>query len=410
MPNDKNNPLPLYDALEYIEKNAINPNHYTGFCNSDYKETLNFLSAYKGKKGTFNAYRRETERLLHWSWSILRTTLPKLKRQDIESYIKFCQSPPKHWIGFKKSPRFIENKQGLRIPNPNWRPFNITLSKAQHQQGLTPKLANYQPSQATIREVFAILSTYFNFLLEQEYIPANPVRLIRQKSQFIRKYQGQNKIRRLSEFQWQYVLSTVKNMAIENPAKHERSLFILSILYSLYLRISELCATQEWCPQMSDFQCDSEKNWWFTTLGKGNKERKIAVSHAMLEALKRWRKHLGLSALPHPADNSPLIPKLKEQGPLTSTTYVRELLQDCFNETRHSLIRDGFQEDADLILEVTVHWLRHTGISDDVKRRPREHVRDDAGHSSSATTDKYIDIELRERHNSAKDKPLFDDE
>ena len=52
----------------------------------------------------------------------------------------------------------------------------------------------------------------------------------------------------------------------------------------------------------------------------------------------------------------------------------------------------------------TVHWLRHTSISDDVKIRPREHVRDDAGHSSSAITDKYIDIELRERHRSARNK------
>ena len=41
-----------------------------------------------------------------------------------------------------------------------------------------------------------------------------------------------------------------------------------------------------------------------------------------------------------------------------------------------------------------MHWLRHTGISDDVKQRPREHVRDDAGHSSGAITDKYIDVEL----------------
>ncbi|OJX14398.1 MAG: hypothetical protein BGO77_02800 [Caedibacter sp. 37-49] len=54
-----------------------------------------------------------------------------------------------------------------------------------------------------------------------------------------------------------------------------------------------------------------------------------------------------------------------------------------------------------------VYWLRHTGISDDVKRRPREHVRDDAGHGSGAITDKYIDIELRERHRSAKRKPIL---
>ena len=67
---------------------------------------------------------------------------------------------------------------------------------------------------------------------------------------------------------------------------------------------------------------------------------------------------------------------------------------------------DGFTEEAKSLIDATVHWLRHTGISDDVKIRPREHVRDDAGHSSSAITDKYIDIELRERHRSARKKTM----
>ena len=66
-------------------------------------------------------------------------------------------------------------------------------------------------------------------------------------------------------------------------------------------------------------------------------------------------------------------------------------------------------EEAESLIEATVHWLRHTGISEDVKRRPWEHVRDDAGHSSRATTDKYIDVELRERHRSAKNKPILSD-
>lgn len=34
----------------------------------------------------------------------------------------------------------------------------------------------------------------------------------------------------------------------------------------------------------------------------------------------------------------------------------------------------------------------------------REHVRDDAGHTSSSTTDWYIDIDLHERHASGKRK------
>jgi len=41
-----------------------------------------------------------------------------------------------------------------------------------------------------------------------------------------------------------------------------------------------------------------------------------------------------------------------------------------------------------------------------VKHRPREHVRDDAGHSSSLITDKYIDINRQERHYSARKKPI----
>ena len=81
-------------------------------------------------------------------------------------------------------------------------------------------------------------------------------------------------------------------------------------------------------------------------------------------------------------------------------------MQNCFDQAIIKLKKDDFIEEADSLLEATVHWLRHTGISDDVKIRPREHVRDDAGHSSSAITDKYIDIELNERHRSAWKKPM----
>ncbi len=75
-------------------------------------------------------------------------------------------------------------------------------------------------------------------------------------------------------------------------------------------------------------------------------------------------------------------------------------------QTIGHLKQDNFLDEAEMVLSATVHWLRHTGISEDVKIRPREHVRDDAGHGSSAITDRYIDIELRARHASAKKKPI----
>jgi len=196
-------------------------------------------------------------------------------------------------------------------------------------------------------------------------------------------------------------------MAEENPALHERTLFIMSALYSMYLRISELSASARWIPKMNDFNRDHNKLWWFTTVGKGNKERQIAVSDTMLKALERWRGFLDLTPLPSLADQSPLLPKVRGKGPVSNTTYLREIVQGCFDRAITQLRKHNLTEEADQLMEATVHWLRHTGISEDVKIRPREHVRDDAGHSSSAITDKYIDIELKERHKSARNKKII---
>lgn len=157
---------------------------------------------------------------------------------------------------------------------------------------------------------------------------------------------------------------------------------------------------------MGDFFRDADNLWWFKTNGKGNKERIITVSTEILNALKRYRKSLGLTPLPALNENTPLIAKDHGSGAISSTRYIRKLVQVCYDKTIERLRSDNLNDEAEQLMSATVHWLRHTGISDDVKVRPREHVRDDAGHSSSAITDKYIDIELRERHQSGKRKKL----
>ena len=401
-----NSPLPLFDSLKWINEPRTFSSFYPSYHPQDVKKALEFLKCYTGSQGTFNSYRREIERLLHWCGLVAKKTLADIKPYDMEAFVVFCQKPPNHWISDRKLPRFIE-KEGARFPNPHWRPFVSVVSKVRHRKGEQPKLKNFELSQGALKGLFAILSSFYNYLLQEEYVRANPVALIRQKSKFIRKIQGQTKIRRLSELQWQYVIRTAANLADTNPDVHERTLFIISALYSMYLRISELAASPRWMPTMNNFFRDSDDNWWFITVGKGNKQRQIAVSEAMLDALKRWRRYLNLSSLPSPADNSPLLPRTKGKGYIQSTNYIRKIVQYCFDQAVEELKRDGFLEESETLLEATVHWLRHTGISDDVKIRPREHVRDDAGHSSSATTDKYINIELRERHRTAKKKPII---
>jgi len=263
---------------------------------------------------------------------------------------------------------------------------------------------DYAVSQAALQSLFGVLSSFFNFLIQENYLQANPVSQLRQKSKFLRKHQSRGKIRRLSPLQWDYVIDTVGEMARDEPQIHERSLFIMNALFAMYLRISELVETTRWQPQMGHFQADQEGNWWFITVGKGNKQREISVSDAMLEALRRYRRSRGLSPLPSPGEAFPLIHKTRGKGGITSTRQIRGIVQNCFDRAAEKMRIEGFSEDAERLSVATVHWLRHTGISEDVKHRPREHVRDDAGHGSSAITDRYIDVERAERHASARNK------
>lgn len=395
--------LPFFDNRIHLNQNSQNVQLPDTQFQNDFIHSLEFLKSYNGSEGTFNSYRRETERLLQWCWRIKKMTISMLKRDDIEEFIQFCQNPPQSWIALHKVPRFIEDGE-KRIPNPAWRPFVVQVSKSAKKRGVTPEKQNFNLSQGSVSEILAIQSTFFNFLIAEEYLVSNPVALIRQKSKFVRKYQHNAPVRRLSPTQWQIVYDVALDLAQANPEKHERTLFILSLLYGMYLRISELAASERWIPSMNHFFKDPHGHWWFKTVGKGNKERQIAVSDAMLQSLIRWRSFLNLSSLPSTADTSPLLPKIRGRGPMGDTAPLRRIVQNCFNLAEERLREQNLNEEADNLQAATVHWLRHTGISEDVKIRPREHVRDDAGHSSSATTDRYIDIAHIERHESAQPK------
>jgi site-specific recombinase XerD len=422
-------PIPVFDTLaEVLDQYKAcyandNPRQYLRdwlnhcFSNSstvlpqyvsrDYQCVLNFLYSYRGSQETFSAYRRELERLLQWSWFVREQSMLKHGRDDIEAFIEFCIKPYKRWVGIKNVARF-KVVDGKKTPNSEWRPFTVSISKTDRYSGENPDKNNYQCSQQALKVMFGIISSFYNYLLQDEIVSNNPVLLLRQKSKFIRKEATTPVIRRLSDKQWQTVIRLTQERAKKNP-QEERTVFILSCLYSMYLRISELVTSQRWSPTMGNFFKDNEGDWWFKTVGKGNKARQIAVSNDMLKALKYYRtEYLKLPPYPLPGEKIPLVSHVDNlNAPMTSTRPIRRIIQACFDQAADQLESAGDKHEATLLRAATVHWLRHTGISEDIKRRPREHVRDDAGHSSSAITDRYIDVELKERAKSAKKKPLI---
>jgi site-specific recombinase XerD len=220
-------PIPLLDSLEYLDSSLdlrfaqIGQQIETSILSidkirADYEFTCQFLYAYRGSAETFKSYRREIERLLQWSWFLQNKSLKDLHRNDLEAFLEFCQAPPKDWIGLKQVPRFI-TKNGLRAANPNWRPFIATISKKAHRDGHLPQAKSYVLSQHALQAIFAILSSFFNYLQQEDYANNNPIAQIRQKSKFLRQYHGKKSIRRLSELQWAYIIETAERMAQENP-------------------------------------------------------------------------------------------------------------------------------------------------------------------------------------------------
>lgn len=409
-------PTPIFDNLNEFE----NPFRYgfklpkkvaaqcrvkTALAEEDALLSAQFLFSYRGSQDTFATYRKEIERFLQWCWFVEGCDLRACRRQTIEDYVHFCQSPPKQWIATKSVSRF-KTHLGERVANEEWRPFVARVTKRDAKHGAEASQNSFELSQAGLQSLFSVLSTFFNFLLQEEYAQLNPVAQIRQKGKFLRKRQAAQSIRRLSEAQWHQVLEAIERKIPEDPEKWERALFIVSCLFGMYLRVSELAESERWQPGMSDFWKDAHGHWWFTTVGKGNKERDVSVSDDMLQALRRFRTHLGLTPLPLPGDPMPLIPKVRGKGGISSTRQIRFIVQSCFDLAVDRLRAQGEPEEADALEVATVHWLRHTGISEDVKFRPREHVRDDAGHGSSAITDRYIDVERQARHNSARRKKI----
>ena len=405
-------PLALFDTLDYLSQ-SIAPCVQSLLATltvtqreqitKEYSLSREFLLSYAGSLDTFNAYRREVERLLHWTWWHQHKTLFILDRNDIRQYLEFNDNPPMAWRGQKIVSRFL-NRSGQRVHNTEWRPYVCKISKAQRLHGSSVDKQHYQLSNKSRQALLATLSSFFSYLQQEEYLTVNPISLLRQKNRYLQRTQQHRITRKLSRTQWLYVINTAEDLAQQN-IKHERTLFLMSAFYLLGLRISELAETPGRIPKMSDFSPDKHDRWWFSTVGKGNKLREVAVPDAMLTALKRYRSVLNLPPLPHRSEETPLLHKQRGQGGL-GPRQIRNLVQYCFDHAIYRLQQDQQQDAAYDLSAATVHWLRHTAISADIEHRPREHVRDDVGHGSAATTEQYIDADLDARYQSAKSKPL----
>ncbi|TNF65755.1 MAG: hypothetical protein EP298_11015 [Gammaproteobacteria bacterium] len=340
---------PIFDSAKYVDTYDINhfelykKNYYPQMNINDAFHGLLFLKKYIVKEGTYNSYRREIERLMHWSWLIAKKSINQLNANDIKKYIKFCSEPIPSWVGLSKVTKFL-SIDDKRVPNHNWKPFVIVTSKLQKYYGLE-NTKKTELHSSSVKEIHLILSTFYRFLLEKKYVKSNFMIINRLNStnRLSSKTVQPNKLKKLSKLQLQYILDTSKELADTNPIFHERTHFIVSLMHHTGIKLSEMKSLNDQYPKMNDFFQKKCGQWYFKILNKNNQYRTINISESMVSNLKRWRKYLGLKPLPESNENIPLFLKHRGSGPVSSDVHIRRVVQQCLDQSIAKLKNDGYE-------------------------------------------------------------------
>lgn len=370
--------IPLFDSVEFIQDgNCIVNQYITQISLSKVvdaglvmEHATDWLFEQKHSENNYKAYRSELTTFLHWCFDVVSMSPTEVMRKDMSRYVDYCLNPPVELIGYFNVPQFKFDQQlGERIPNPLWKPFVGKKYLGQIQP--------YRLSDNALKTKIAILSSFYSYLMGEEYCERNPAQIWLNHSRFAltRRYQSrideeENSLA-FTELQWSYVMTTVTTLAEESPELHQRSLFLISLIYSCYLRISDVSARAGYSPVMGQFRQNHQT--LFVRHRAAGRGRDVGLLNA----------NLGIR-------------------------QVRDEIQNIINLAADNAQTDGFIHDAQQMRKLTAHNIRHTGITHDINinRRPLSHVQADAGHESIDTTSQYLHTTQTERHESALNKPL----
>ena len=358
---------------------------------NDAEAIKTFLMDYKDSKQTYRSYLKEIERLVLWCMHVPKITISDLKREHLLIYRDFILEPePKPlWCGPKKSKL---TKSGEF--NIEWRPFVGGLSKP------------------TARKTISILDSFFNYLVQNNYLGGNPLAVDKR-----RKGKKSNSTDRwLERDEISVTLEALTELEHETELKFEaaRAKYIILTLFYTGLRLAELANHT-----MGDFQL-LEGEWYLSVIGKGEKPRKIVVVDEYLDVLVQFRHMMQLpSKLPEYQEKTPLVPALDRKSSITDNR-ISQILRWGFNfgadKYEHKVAtseeeRMIFQHKASKLRKASAHWLRHSYGTYLVKSGcPIERVKSLMGHSDISTTMIYVHIAKNDLHVSARNLSLKEDE
>lgn len=336
----------------------------------DHQATAVWLAEYQQAPRTLASYRKEAERFLLWQ-AERGLQLASVKREDVLAYQQFLADPQPawRWVGASK-PR----------GHQDWKPFSGPLAPA------------------SVRHALTVLGALYQYLNHAGYLQGNPFKLRKTRSPRSATHSIE---RYLSADAWQALLQTVEQLPRDSTRDQdhaERARWLLSLAYLTGARRSELAGAK-----MGDW-FERRGRWWWRVEGKGGVLADIPVSDELLQALQRYRRHLGLAPHPQPGEATPLICRVtgaseKRFSPLSDKALyliVKTLFQRAAEITTDPALRQQ-------LLHASPHWLRHTAASHQLEAGvPLLLVSQNLRHASLQTTRRYLHSEDDARHEASR--------
>lgn len=333
--------------------------------------------------GTFQFYLKEVSRFVRWGATRNPSVLPSdMTTRHIREYMAFLKDPQpvNEWIG-----------PAVPRSHPDWRPFVKPLS------------------DASCSRARAVINAMFNKLHAVGYLKANPMALTVDNRHSNTKSSSESPLwdhrdagtnavdagRFLTRAEFDLVMRAIDEMPEGTPGRKmakERALFVLSFVYKVGARRSELAASR-----MGSIAKSPTGNWFWHTLGKGGKQRKVPVTTSCMHDLRRWRTFRGFLPHPSPNESDPLICSLNGKRNV-SAKQIYNIVRDVCTAAAE-LATDP--ETADKLSRASTHWIRHSFATRTLQAGVNLiSVREALGHSDISTTSIYA---------HAKDDELHDD-
>lgn len=305
---------------------------------------------------TFDAYRRESARLLLWL-DEKQLGLRDLKVEHVHEFYQLLAAPPAKWLRPRKTSR------GEQLAPT---------------QVLTGPLA-----ASSINFARTVLGQMCSYLQDAGYLQKNPFRLSARPVVVTKSVSARSLDLTSWDWLWHWIIRMPRETDRET-AHAVRTRWLFALLYHAALRRDEVANGT-----MGDF-VRTDGDWQLRVIGKGSVERMVTVNSVLLQELTIYRSwHELTPACPLPSETYPLILSVYKGHGQTSLTprAIGKTISEVAAQAQATCPDEHMRQ---RISKLSTHWMRHTSATHRLKAGARlETVQDELGHKDPKTTRIY---------------------